>query len=375
MPPAKNGKNRTTGIAGVLLKVVEAGLAGNRHQLELQALTAVRRLKKTEPELSSELAAVVARFSSGGAVLRKGNSPPPPTDPDEGLPLLKNEILEGRERPVLEPESDDAVSRFLAERQSSEKLLANGFPPPRSLLLKGAPGTGKTMLSRWIAGELGVDLVVLDLATCISSYLGKTGANLRKSLDYARSYPCVLLLDEFDAIAKRRDDPTDVGELKRIVNVLLKELEEWPLHSVLIAATNHPEMLDPAIERRFDVVIDLGMPGEDERRGIFAQALGVYSNEISVEYLEAFSAVLDGLSGSSISSLAQSAVRNFLVEGIPLEQSLVTELGSSKMAGAPKGALGQLARSLKASTKMPVRSIAELLGKSSTTIQYHLKKK
>ena len=83
-----------------------------------------------------------------------------------------------------------------------------------------------------------------------------------------------MLLDEFDAIAKRRDDISEVGNLKRIVNVLLKELETWPSHSVLIAATNHPDLLDQAIRRRFNVVLTLPMPGEDERAKILERAAG-----------------------------------------------------------------------------------------------------
>ena len=226
-----------------------------------------------------------------------------------------------------------------------------------------------------MAKELGIPLVVLDLATSISSYLGKTGANLRRSLDYARSTPCLLLLDEFDSIAKRRDDASDVGELKRIVNVLLKELEEWPLHSVLVAATNHPEMLDPAIQRRFDVVAQLQLPGKSERLAILGISLGRHVQTLPENYLSAVASVLDGLSGSDVTTLSQGALRQHLVAKIPLAQCLAESVENQCSEGILKSNYGELIRSLKTESGMTVRKIAEILGKGSSTIQYHLKKK
>ena len=97
----------------------------------------------------------------------------------------------------------------------------------------------------------------------MSSYLGRTGSNIRHVLDYAKGVDGVLLLDELDAIAKRRDDATDVGELKRLVTVLLQEIDDWPSSGLLIAATNHPGLLDPAVWRRFELRVSFPMPGDD----------------------------------------------------------------------------------------------------------------
>ena len=131
------------------------------------------------------------------------------------------------------------------------------------------------MSARWLASQLERPLITLDLATVMSSYLGKTGSNIRSALEYAKSVSSVLLLDEFDAIAKRRDDDGDVGELKRLVNVLLQEIDDWPSSSLLIAATNHGELLDPAIWRRFDEVLMFKMPDVVRRteyiRSLFAE--------------------------------------------------------------------------------------------------------
>ncbi len=156
--------------------------------------------------------------------------------------------------------------------------------------------------------------------------VAKTGLNLKRTLDYARTRPCVLLLDEFDAIAKRRDDVSEVGELKRIVNVLLKELETWPSQSVLVAATNHPELLDPAIRRRFHLVLQLPLPGVRERAAILERTAGPLADMVPGEVLHACAAVLDGLSGSDVETLMLTAARRHVTSGIPLVRCMLTEI-------------------------------------------------
>ena len=275
----------------------------------------------------------------------------------------------------LPPEISETIEQFLRERQQTERLLAEGFMPPCSLLLTGAPGTGKSMLARSLARSLHLPFLVQDLATSISSFLGKTGLNLRRTLDYARNNPCVLLLDEFDAIAKRRDDASEIGELKRIVNVLLNELENWPLHSVLVAATNHPALLDPAIRRRFDVVIDLPLPGEIERGQILERAAGPISRELSSGLIQACAANLNGYSGSDLEAIMHAAVRAHLTKDVPLARSLVIQVQRGKK-GLENKAVGHLIRTLReqSSEEYSVRDLAALFERSASTIQHHLKK-
>ncbi len=140
--------------------------------------------------------------------------------------------------------------------------MSLGLEPTRSVIFVGAPGVGKTLAARWLASQLNLPFYVLDLTAVMSSLLGRSGTNLRAAIDFAKSSPCVLLLDEIDAIAKRRGDESDIGELKRLVTVILQEVEEWPSHSLLLAATNHSELIDPALWRRFDQIIEFGIPGE-----------------------------------------------------------------------------------------------------------------
>lgn len=363
----------TVSIGVLLPQLVEAGLSGNRQRLELLSLTAIRSLKGEHPHIAEDLGTLLSKFTANSAALRWQSAEPPPTDADAGLALLRVEPADNAPEPILEPAVHAVVARFLRERVEVERLLREGFAPPRTLLLKGQPGTGKTMLARWLSLQLDLPLVVLDLATSISSFLGKTGANLRRSLDYARATPCVLLLDEFDAIAKRRDDSTEVGELKRIVNVLLKELEEWPLHSVLIAATNHPELLDPAINRRFDVVLQIPLPGEAEREAILVRACGRFASTLPAGFLAALGRILVGGNGSELDTMAQGVVRRHVVEQTPLGIAF-TEAIAQRLPNVSKAELGPLTKALKEMTGMSVREIAELLGKSSSAVQYHLTK-
>jgi len=159
-------------------------------------------------------------------------------------------------------------------------------------------------------------LATLDLAAAISSLLGRTGLNLRRVLDHGRRAPCVLFLDEFDAVAKRRDDPSDLGELKRAVNVLLKEMEQWPSSSVLVAATNHPALLDPAVFRRFDTVIALPLPGPIERETLLLRA---WPDEPALA--AALASVLKGETPATLAAYAERTGRERVLGGGSLREA------------------------------------------------------
>lgn len=244
----------------LFMELIEDGLKGDKASFEMRARRLASKIKKTSPSLSKEIAGLVSNIGCMRAVHDKSNMPAP-VEPDTRQNLLIEEY------PVIlkrEPVWDDSIAselkRFIKERDKIQELLDEGLTPSRSLLMSGPPGVGKTLSANWIARELNLPLLTLDLATVMSSYLGKTGNNIKAVLNYARSFPCVLLLDEFDAIAKKRDDDTDVGELKRLVTVLLQSIDEWPVSSILVAATNHGDLLDPAIWRRFDCVVNFDFP-------------------------------------------------------------------------------------------------------------------
>jgi len=285
---------------------------------------------------------------------------------------------QSNEVPLYSRSVSQEVDLLVQERLQPEALERAGLTPTRTLLLTGGPGVGKTLTASHIARRLELPLLRLDLSILMSSYLGQTGKNLRDALTAAKESPSVLFLDEFDAIAKRRDDPADVGELKRIVNVLLLELEAWPADGLLVAATNHPELLDRAIWRRFERVININAPEAETRRQLLSKLLRDHSVALNVASLELLVDATAGESGADIVGLVGAAVRKAtLNHQSPIERSLAEE------------ALARLAQSAHGDDKFRTaycriahevlgeshREIAERLSVSHATVGRALRKK
>lgn len=168
-------------------------------------------------------------------------------------------------RLVLLTETRRHVERITDELRSKQKLARHGLKPKSKLLFWGPPGCGKTLTAHWLALEIGLPVGLVRLNALITSYLGETAAHIQRVFDVAQSTPMVLLLDEADAIGKDRDDPHDVGELKRVINSLLQAMDTFRSgDSILIAASNHQHLLDPALWRRFDDVVEFPKPGVKE---------------------------------------------------------------------------------------------------------------
>jgi ATP-dependent 26S proteasome regulatory subunit len=179
-----------------------------------------------------------------------------------------------KEPPVVISDQQRAVlGEFLSVAKSHAQLESAGIHTSLTLLLYGPPGTGKSRIARHIAKELGLELFVARLDGLISSYLGSTSKNIRALFDFAAKQPCVLFLDEFDAIAKLRGDSQELGELKRVVNSFIQNLDMIGQHSIVLAATNHQELLDSAIWRRFGYRLALDFPSADLRAAMWEQFL------------------------------------------------------------------------------------------------------
>lgn len=245
-----------------VVQLARLAAAGNAAGTQSFLRRIARRHKQDDPELSRTIVELLRAQPLRSA--DEGHTVGEPLDADTRFPLVREEnpIILTNE-PILPSELAGEIKQIVDEHRKTECLTEAGLSPTRTALLVGPPGVGKTLAARWIARELNVPLLVLDLSAVMSSFLGKTGVNLRRVLEYARSRRAVILLDELDAIAKRRDDSTEIGELKRLVTVLLQEVDAWPEGSLLLAATNHGDLLDPAVWRRFDVALDFPLPDEE----------------------------------------------------------------------------------------------------------------
>ena len=167
---------------------------------------------------------------------------------------------------VLPPETKACIERVLREHRSIGRLAEAGLKARSKLLFWGPPGCGKTATAQWLAQQLGLAFGVVRLSTLITSYVGETGANVQKVLQTASQTPMVLLIDEADAIAKSRDDDNDVGELRRVVNVLLQSLDSFSSNqSIVVLASNHTHLFDNAVWRRLDDVVEFPLPSDKDR--------------------------------------------------------------------------------------------------------------
>lgn len=161
---------------------------------------------------------------------------------------------------VLSDKIRGQLAELIEEQHRAELLHAHNLSPRHRILVAGPPGNGKTTLAEALATELMVPLIVVRYETLIGSYLGETSMRLKKLLDYAKTQRCVLFFDEFETLGKERGDTHETGEIKRVVSSLLLQMDELPDYVVVVAASNHPELLDRAVWRRFQLRIELPLP-------------------------------------------------------------------------------------------------------------------
>lgn len=213
---------------------------------------------------------------------------------------------------VLPDELETRLKRVVAEQRQQHKLINHGLTPRRKLLLLGPPGSGKTMTASALAGELNLPLFTVVFDTLITRFMGETAAKLRLVFDAMVDTRGVYLFDEFDAIGARRGERNDVGEIRRVLNSFLQFLENDQSESLIIAATNHPELLDPALFRRFDDVIQYSFPSPDVAAEILKTRLMMF--ETGAIDWHAIVKKAEGLSQGELSRAADEAAKRAILD-------------------------------------------------------------
>ena len=305
-------------LAIEFVRLAQYAMAGRTADATVLSRRVLRSLAKSHPDLGEEIQRAVAESANEVSPARAINAVP--VDLDSRMELVSRDV-----RPELgvAPIWPDAVAQELGaiirERKQTGRLLAEGLLPTRSLLFVGPPGVGKTLAARWLAGELGLPLLTLNLASVMSSFLGRTGSNIRTVIDYAQKAPCILLLDEFDAIAKRRDDATELGELKRLVTVLLQSIDDWSPAGLLVAATNHSDLLDPAVWRRFERVLEFPLPTATQIEQIIANEWSIAAD---TEITHVIASMLVGRSFADVDRDMARLRKDALLQGVSAEEAL-----------------------------------------------------
>ena len=203
------------------------------------------------------------------------------------------------------------INRVLLEQRQRERIMEHGFAPLRKLLLIGPPGTGKTMTAATLAGELGVPLFTIQLDGLITKYLGETAAKLRLIFDTILQTRAIYLFDEFDALGGERAAKNEVGEIRRVLNSFLQFLELDESDSIIVAATNHPKILDRALFRRFDSVIDYVLPASEIAEKVMRARLALLDTSM-VNWTNVLHAS-NGLSHAELTRACEHAAKNAIL--------------------------------------------------------------
>ncbi len=291
--------------ADLILNLVRAGSKGDQIQFRkaVEALAADERAKQHT--------ALADRII--GSLSLNGNRQPEPLAgrPKDSAPntlVFERTPSSGLDGLILPQGVETAVLELVEEQLRSDLLLSYNIEPRNKVLLTGPPGNGKTSLADALANALSVPVLAVRYEAVIGSYLGETAQRIAQVFESARSRRCVLFFDEFDTVAKERGDPNETGEIKRVVSSLLLQVDALPSYVVAVTASNHPELLDRAVWRRFQVRLELPMPGQEE----IGQWLRLFENRSGYKMgypIDRLAAKLRGLSFAEVEDFGLDVVR------------------------------------------------------------------
>lgn len=305
-----------------IIKIIEGGLVNDREKVINYANVLADNLE-SQGELSLAKKIRSTLNKRRGSLTSLDSFSTRPVDAESRMDIV--EVTTPQiEAPqvILSKYSQDAIHGFVESYTHRDVLLKSGLDVTNSLLLYGPPGCGKTTVAQYISSLTGLPLVTARLDGLVSSLLGSTAKNIRKIFDYASRRECILFLDEFDVIAKLRDDKNELGELKRVVNSLIQNIDTFNNDSILIAATNHHELLDPAIWRRFTTIVSLEKPQKEEIKRLLTILLQDKENNF-MESERKCTGVIDALLGFSHSDI-KTVTFNAIREVILSDRSILT---------------------------------------------------
>jgi SpoVK/Ycf46/Vps4 family AAA+-type ATPase len=331
----------------LLVALVKAGSSGDKKGVRAaaEAIIAEERAKQHNV-LADRLETIVQINGSGsGPKMVAGSSY------DRGREFIAEVTPRHRlEDLVLSDDCRRNVDQLIEEQQRASLLHAHGIDPRHRALLIGPPGNGKTSLAEAIAEALAIPFFVVRYEAMIESYLGETATRLKRVFDYARTTPCVLFFDEFDAVGKERGDIHETGEIKRVVTSLLMQVDDLPSYTIVIAATNHAELLDRAVWRRFQLRLSLPAPttrvlgcyferflkSVDGGRGVGISGETIAKRLGRISFAEAEDFVLD-IRRRSVLSLGKSTIKGMVEQQLKLLEHRARPQNMKKTEGRNGG--------------------------------------
>ena len=300
-----------------IIKIIEGGINGDKEKVYNYAKLLANNIQKEGNEKFSKriidlLNNKKGKLTSMDSLMAK----PVDTESRAEMVEVSNPQLSAKNI-ILDKYIEVEIDNFIKYYQNRDKIILSGLDLNNSLLLYGPPGCGKTTIAQYVSNITGLPLVTARLDALVSSLLGSTAKNIRKLFEYASKTDCILFLDEFDVIAKLRDDKNELGELKRVVNSLIQNIDNFSSNSILIAATNHHELLDPAIWRRFSRILEINKPNENEIEELLAIFLDDNNYEKirkNQKQLQQLKKLFLGFSHSDIKTIIQNCLKQSIIQ-------------------------------------------------------------
>jgi SpoVK/Ycf46/Vps4 family AAA+-type ATPase len=322
--------------ADLLVNLVRAAASGDKAGLRrvVESMAAEERAKRHDG-LADRLIKALNGASSFALFSAQPNHAPAQTTGKDFV--VQREPTASLATLVLQDHIIQNISEIIEENYRADLLRSYGLQPRHRVLLSGPPGNGKTTIAEGIAEALGRPLLTVRYDSLIGSYLGETNQRLKQLFDYVRNIPCVLLFDEFDAIGKERGDKQETGEIKRVVSSLLLEIDQLPSYVMIIAATNHHELLDRAVWRRFQARIELESPTVEQLREYFLRTFDVPTSQ--------WAAALREIERLDLPSYAEAA--DFALD---VKRSIVLSNGATLVSDAIRDRANQWSRRMRVPT-------------------------